>query len=258
MSHDLKSLMEEMGRTAREATAELAKAASSVKDKALRGMAIALRESETDILTANEHDLQAAEEKALSAAMIDRLKLDHARIEAIAASLEEIASMNDPIGEEIASWERPNGLAISRIRVPLGVIGIIYESRPNVTADAGALCLKSGNAVILRGGSESFHSSKAIHNCLVSGLKAVGLPEGSIQLVSTTDREAVGILLRDMTDYVDVIVPSRPTRGYLSWVISKGSATSMSTKPPTSPWLATLCVTLRCAVQAFAVRPKLF
>jgi glutamate-5-semialdehyde dehydrogenase len=139
--------------------------------------------------------------------MLDRLKLDEKRIEAMAAGIQEIIALPDPIGAVIAEWQRPNGLRIQRVRVPLGVIGIIYESRPNVTADAGALCLKSGNAVILRGGSESKHSSAAIHTCLVAGLRAAGLPEASIQMVPTTDRAAVGAMLSQMTSYIDVIVP---------------------------------------------------
>ena len=139
--------------------------------------------------------------------MIDRLTLDVARIDGIAKALDDIRALPDPIGSEIESWTRPNGLKISKVRVPLGVIGIIYESRPNVTADAGALCLKSGNAVILRGGSEAIHSSRAIHACLIEGLKAAGLPADAIQLIPTTDRRAVGVLLSEMTEYVDVIVP---------------------------------------------------
>jgi glutamate-5-semialdehyde dehydrogenase len=139
--------------------------------------------------------------------MLDRLALDENRVEAMARGLAEIVALPDPIGSSIASWTRPNGLEITRVRVPLGVVGIIYESRPNVTCDAGALCLKSGNAAILRGGSESVHSSRAIHACLVDGLVAAGLPAACIQLVPTTDRAAVGYLLSSMTDYVDVVVP---------------------------------------------------
>ena len=166
-----------------------------------------LRSRAAQILAANAKDMQAAEQKNLSAAMLDRLRLDQSRVEAMARGLEEIARLPDPVGRVLAEWDRPNGLRIARVAVPLGVIGIIYESRPNVTADAGALCLKSGNAVVLRGGSESSHSSAAIHAALVAGLKAAHLPEAAIQLVPTTDRAAVGYLLSSMTDYIDVIVP---------------------------------------------------
>ncbi|MFZ9906039.1 MAG: glutamate-5-semialdehyde dehydrogenase, partial [Steroidobacteraceae bacterium] len=185
----------------------LAAATREQKDAALIAAAAELRRQAAQILAANAKDMQAAEEKNLSAAMLDRLRLDTARVEAMARGLEEIARLPDPVGRVLAEWDRPNGLRIARVAVPLGVIGIIYESRPNVTADAGALCLKSGNAVILRGGSESAHSSAAIHSALVAGLKAAGLPEAAIQLVPTTDRAAVGYLLSSMTDYIDVIVP---------------------------------------------------
>jgi glutamate-5-semialdehyde dehydrogenase len=151
--------------------------------------------------------MTAARERGLSAALLDRLLLDANRIEAMAKGIEDILQLPDPIGTVIAEWTRPNGMHIQRVRVPLGVIGIIYESRPNVTADAGALCLKSGNAVILRGGSESYHSSRAIHACLVEGLNAAGLPEAAVQMVPTIDRAAVGYMLSGMTDYIDVIVP---------------------------------------------------
>jgi glutamate-5-semialdehyde dehydrogenase len=160
-----------------------------------------------EILAANAHDMKAGEAAGLSGAMLDRLKLDTARIEAMARGVEQIASLPDPVGTVIAEWERPNGLRIQRVRVPLGVIGIIYESRPNVTCDAGALCLKSGNAAILRGGSESHRSSMAIHACLVEGLRVAGLPAACIQLVPTTDRAAVGYMLAGMTESIDVIVP---------------------------------------------------
>jgi glutamate-5-semialdehyde dehydrogenase len=185
----------------------LAAATREQKDAALLAAATALRGNVERILAANAIDMQAAEQKNLSAAMLDRLRLDAARVEAMARGLEDIARLPDPVGRVLAEWDRPNGLRISRVAVPLGVIGIIYESRPNVTADAGALCLKSGNAVILRGGSESAHSSAAIHAALVAGLKAAQLPEAAIQLVPTTDRAAVGYLLSEMTDYIDVIVP---------------------------------------------------
>jgi glutamate-5-semialdehyde dehydrogenase len=203
----LGATMERLGRQAVAAAAVLARAATGVKNAALDAAAAQLRARTDALLEANERDMQAARAKGLSAAMLDRLRLDAARIDAIARGLEAIALLPDPIGTVMAEWTRPNGLVIQRVRVPLGVVGIIYESRPNVTADAGALCLKSGNAVILRGGSESFHSSRAIHACLVAGLEAAGLPVTCIQLVPTTDREAVRWLLAGMTDYVDVVVP---------------------------------------------------
>ena len=163
--------------------------------------------------------MAAATAAGLGAAMLDRLKLDAKRVEAIARGLDDIVALGDPVGTVIAEWTRPNGLRIRRVRVPLGVVGIIYESRPNVTADAGALCLKSGNAVILRGGSESFHSSSAIHRCLQRGLAAAGLPEDAIQMVPTTDREAVGYLLGNMQEFVDVVVP-RGGRGLIERVMT--------------------------------------
>ena len=203
----LASVMKSLGEAALAAQPVLAAATREQKDAALLAAATALRGNVERILAANAIDMQAAEQKNLSAAMLDRLRLDAARVEAMARGLEDIARLPDPVGRVLAEWDRPNGLRISRVAVPLGVIGIIYESRPNVTADAGALCLKSGNAVILRGGSESAHSSAAIHAALVAGLKAAQLPEAAIQLVPTTDRAAVGYLLSEMTDYIDVIVP---------------------------------------------------
>jgi glutamate-5-semialdehyde dehydrogenase len=204
---DLREQMFALGRAAREAADHLARSSGEARNAALRQAAAEIRAGRAAILEANAEDLARAKARGLSAAMLDRLALDEARIEAMAAGVESIADLADPIGEVIAEWERPNGLRIQRVRVPLGVIGIIYESRPNVTADAGALCLKSGNAVILRGGSESAASSAAIHACLVRGLAAAGLREAAIQIVPTQDREAVGILLRDMADFIDVIVP---------------------------------------------------
>ena len=204
---DLAGTMQDIGRTARIAAAILANAPQATKDQALAVAAAELRASETVILQANGRDLAAAQARGLKGALLDRLKLDSARIEAMARGLEEIIALPDPIGSVIAEWTRPNGLHIQRVRVPLGVIGIIYESRPNVTADAGALCLKSGNAAILRPGSESVESSSAIHACLVKGLVAAGLPAGCIQRVPTTDREAVRHLLAEMTEFIDVVVP---------------------------------------------------
>ena len=205
-SQDLTAQMNEIGRRARAAAAELAFAPSDAKAQALMAAADAI-EAQTDaIIAANARDLDYGRDKGLSPAMMDRLMLDAPRIKAIAAGLRAVAAQTDPVGRVLAEWDRPNGLHIRRVATPLGVIGVIYESRPNVTADAGALCLKAGNAVILRGGSESFHSSGAIHACLVAGLRAAGLPEDAIQLVPTRDREAVTAMLR-MTEWIDVIVP---------------------------------------------------
>ena len=200
-------LMEGLGKAALEAAGVLALANTERKNTALSVAAAAVRARRGEILAANERDMSAARAAKLSGALLDRLQLDEKRVEGIARSIEEVVALPDPIGTTVADWDRPNGLRIQRVRVPLGVIGIIYESRPNVTADAGALCLKSGNAVILRGGSESRYSSAAIHACLVEGLRAVGLPEACIQLVPTTDRAAVGYMLAGMADYIDVIVP---------------------------------------------------
>ncbi len=216
LADDLQQRMLDLGAGARAAATVLAKVPTEAKDKALLAAAAAMRADQTAILAANATDIAAAEKRDLSAALMDRLLLNEDRVEAMAAGLEAIAELTDPVGDTIAEWDRPNGLRISRVRVPLGVIGIIYESRPNVTADAGALCLKSGNAAILRGGSESFHSSRAIHACLVAGLRAAGLPEGAIQLVPTTDRAAVGMMLT-MPQHIDIIVP-RGGRGLIERV----------------------------------------
>ena len=200
-------VMERMGRAACEAASQLKLASSAQKNVALTAAVRGLRTGRAEVLAANSRDMEAASAAQLSAAALDRLRLDERRVESMAQALESIVALPDPIGVVIGEWDRPNGLRIARVRVPLGVIGIIYESRPNVTADAGALCLKSGNAVILRGGSESQYSSQAIHACLVGGLREAGLPEASIQLVPTTDRAAVGYMLAGMTDYIDVLVP---------------------------------------------------
>lgn len=205
-AEEIIELMTGMGERARKAASVLAQAPTEQKNKALQLAADSLRANKSRLLAANTKDIIYGEEKSLTDAMIDRLKLDDARIEAIAASLEEIIKLDDPVGDIMAEWDQPSGLNISRVRVPLGVIGVIYESRPNVTADAGALCLKAGNAVILRGGSESFHSSTLIHECLVEGLEGAGLPADSIQLVPTRDRCAVGMMLK-MTGVIDIIVP---------------------------------------------------
>ena len=205
-SQDLSAQMDMIGRRARAAAAELAFAPSTAKAKALNAAADAILAHSEAIIAANALDLDYGRGKGLSPAMMDRLLLDAGRIVGIADGLRAVAAQDDPVGRILAEWDRPNGLHIARVATPLGVIGVIYESRPNVTADAGALCLKAGNAVILRGGSESFHSSTAIHACLVEGLRAAGLPEDAIQLVPTRDREAVSAMLR-MTAWIDVIVP---------------------------------------------------
>jgi len=199
--------MTAMGDRARAATRALARASGEQREAALQAAADAIVERRDEILSANARDMQAARDKGLTAALLDRLLLDADRVASVAAGVRAVAALPDPLQQVRSEWSRPNGLRIQRISVPLGVIGIIYESRPNVTADAGALCLKSGNAVILRGGSESFHSSSAIHRCMVAGLQAAELPGESIQMVPTTDRGAVGFLLAEMAEYVDVIVP---------------------------------------------------
>jgi glutamate-5-semialdehyde dehydrogenase len=204
---DLAGLMESLGRNAVAAASVLALAGTAAKNAALAAAAGAIRAGAGRILEANARDMAAARGAHLSGALLDRLALDEKRVESMARGLEDVMALADPIGSIAAEWQRPNGLRIQRVRVPLGVIGIIYESRPNVTADAGALCLKSGNAVILRGGSESRQSNAAIHACLVAGLGAAELPGDCIQLVPTTDRAAVGYMLAGMADYLDVIVP---------------------------------------------------
>jgi len=203
---DVEALIADLGRCARAAARVLAIAPTEAKDRALTAAAAALRAGAEAIKTANALDMAAGEAKGLSKAMLDRLLLTDARIEAMAAGLEAVAALPDPVGTELAAWDRPNGLHIERVRVPLGVIGVIYESRPNVTADAAALCLKAGNAVILRGGSESLQSSGAILAAVHAGLAEAGLPEDACQMIPTPDRAAVGALLR-ASDWVDVIVP---------------------------------------------------
>jgi glutamate-5-semialdehyde dehydrogenase len=200
-------LMDTLGREAVAAARLLARADGARRNAALLAAAAALRSRQEAILAANARDVAAASEAGLGGAMVDRLRLDPARTEAMAGGLEQIAALPDPVGRVLAEWIRPNGLVIQRVSVPLGVIGIIYESRPNVTADAGALCLKSGNAVILRGGTDSQHSSRAIHACIVQGLESAGLPVTAVQLVPTQDRAAVGYMLAGMADYLDVVVP---------------------------------------------------
>jgi glutamate-5-semialdehyde dehydrogenase len=200
-------LMLDMGKRARAATQPLALASPERKHAALVGMAQAIIRDMNFILAANALDMEAGEVARLSPAALDRLKLSETRIRGIAEGIHAIAELKDPIGEIITGWDRPNGLHIERVRTPLGVIGVIYESRPNVTADAGALCLKAGNPVILRGGSDSIHSSEAIHACMVEGLKSAGIPEDAIQRVPVTDRAAVGEMLTGLGGNLDVIVP---------------------------------------------------
>ncbi|WP_367717292.1 glutamate-5-semialdehyde dehydrogenase [Nitratireductor sp. GISD-1A_MAKvit] len=206
-SADIAALMNDLGARARAAAGPLSIATPQIKNAALEAMAEALKRNEAAILEANREDMARGEESGLSPALLDRLKLDPARIAGIADGIRAIAALKDPVGDVIAAWERPNGLQIERVRTPLGVIGVIYESRPNVTADAGALCLKAGNAVILRGGSDSARSSAAIHACLVEGLEKAGLPADAIQRVPVTDRAAVGEMLKGLGGNVDVIVP---------------------------------------------------
>ncbi|MBN9548526.1 MAG: glutamate-5-semialdehyde dehydrogenase [Alphaproteobacteria bacterium] len=204
---DTVALMADIGRRARAAARPLAVASTKAQNDALAAMADAILRNEQAILDANAIDMSNGEEAGLSGSFMDRLKLTPSRIKAMADGIREIAALKDPVGDLIAEWDRPNGLHIERVRTPLGVIGVIYESRPNVTADAGALCLKAGNPVILRGGSDSINSSSAIHACMVEGLKAAGLPQDAIQLVPTTDRAAVGEMLKGLSGNLDVIIP---------------------------------------------------
>ena len=203
---NIPALMADIGARAKAAAATLAFAPSLQKRAALRAAADAVEDNQSAILASNENDMEFASEKELSNAMMDRLRLDEDRVAGIAAGLRAVAEQDDPVGEVLSAWDQPSGLQIKRVRTPLGVVGVIYESRPNVTADAGGLCLKSGNAVILRGGSESFHSSGALQACLQAGLAATGLPKDAVQLVPTRDRAAVSEMLT-MTDHIDVIVP---------------------------------------------------
>ena len=200
-------MMDELGRRAREAASELALCPGSQRNQALQAAADSIRDSADAILDANQADMAAAEKRGLSAPLLDRLALNPERLESMATGLEAVVELPDPVGRVLAEWDRPNGLHIQRVAVPLGVIGIIYESRPNVTADAAGLCTKSGNAAILRGGSESFRSSQAIFSSLAEGLATAGIPRAAIQMVPTTDRAAVGYLLSSMSDTIDVVVP---------------------------------------------------
>ena len=202
-----REMMQVLGQAARTAARALALATTEQKNKALVEMASKIRRSAADILSENRRDLENAVAKDLKASFLDRLTLNEARLEAMAKGLEDIAALPDPVGHVMAKWTRPNGLEISRVRVPIGVIGIIYESRPNVTADAGGLCLKSGNAAILRGGSDGFHTSTAIIACLQRGLDKAGLPRTAIQMVPNADRDCVGLMLEGLNGTIDLIVP---------------------------------------------------
>ncbi|HVY59307.1 MAG TPA: glutamate-5-semialdehyde dehydrogenase [Xanthobacteraceae bacterium] len=206
-SADIAAVMRDIGRRARAAAQALALAPSRRKDEALAAMAAAVRRREAEILAANAEDVAERRAAGSTAAFLDRLTLDSRRIAAMADGIEVVRGLADPVGTVMESWTRPNGMTIERVRVPLGVVGVIYESRPNVTADAGALCLKAGDAVILRGGSESFRSSRAIHAALAEGLRAAGLPEDAIQFVPTRDRAAVGAMLQGLDGNIDVVVP---------------------------------------------------
>ena len=204
---NISRMMTALGESARASAVALATTSGEQRNAALAAAAATLRERSSEIVAANKQDMAAASERSLTRAMLDRLMLNSERVEAMAEGIETIIGLHDPIGRVLGEWERPNGLHIQRVSVPLGVIGIIYESRPNVTADAAALCIKSGNAVILRGGSESFHSSTAIYECLRDGLTSAGLPIDAVQMVPTRDRAAVGFLLSSMAEWVDVVVP---------------------------------------------------
>jgi glutamate-5-semialdehyde dehydrogenase len=217
---DIAAIMRTIGANARAAAGRLALLGRAEKDNALRAMAEALRAHKGAILTANGEDVAQAQKAGATPAFLDRLKLDEPRVVAMADGVAAIAALDDPVGTVMAAWDRPNGMRIERVRVPLGVIGVIYESRPNVTADAGALCLKAGNAVILRGGSDSFGSSRAIHAALAAGLRDAGLPDTAIQLVPTRDREAVGLMLSGLDGTIDVIVP-RGGKGLVARVQSE-------------------------------------
>jgi len=203
---DAARIVAELGRRAKTAAAALRNATTAAKNKALTDGARLIRDEKAAILAANARDIEAAKAAGMSSALQDRLLLTDARIEGMAKGLDDIAALPDPVGAEIERWQRPNGLEISRVRVPIGIIGVIYEARPNVTADAGALCIKSGNVVVLRGGSDSFHSSRAIVELLRRALADAGLPEDCVALVPTTDRAAVGEMLKAM-DWLDLIVP---------------------------------------------------
>ena len=217
-SEEIEAKIYEMGRKARAAALSLAPLSAEKKNEILRAMANGIRATAPEILEANSKDLSAGEERGLTAAMLDRLRLDKMRLEAVAAGVEKVAVLPDPVGEVLGEWEPPNGIRIQQLRVPIGVIGIIYESRPNVTSDAAVLCLKSGNATILRGGSEAIHSNRALAKALQAGGEASGLPEGAIQLIPFTDRESVAVMA-GMDKYLDLIIP-RGGKGLIETVVS--------------------------------------
>ena len=217
-SEEIKDQVYEMGRKARRAALALAVLSEEKKNEILRAMAFGIRDAAPGILEANAKDLEAGEKRGLTAAMLDRLRLDESRLEAVAAGVEKVATLPDPVGEILGEWDRPNGIRIQQLRVPIGVIGIIYESRPNVTSDAAVLCLKSGNATILRGGSEAIHSNRALADALQAGGEKAGLPEGAIQLIPFTDRESVAVMA-GMDQYLDLIIP-RGGKGLIEKVVS--------------------------------------
>lgn len=217
-SEEIKAKIYEMGHRARAAALSLAPLSAEKKNEILRAMANGIRAAAPEILEANSKDLSAGEERGLTAAMLDRLRLDKTRLEAVAAGVEKVAGLPDPVGEVLGEWERPNGIRIQQLRAPIGVIGIIYESRPNVTSDAAVLCLKSGNATILRGGSEAIHSNRALAKALQAGGEASGLPDGAIQLIPFTDRESVAVMA-GMDKYLDLIIP-RGGKGLIETVVS--------------------------------------
>jgi len=217
-SEQIKDEVYAMGKKARAAAHALAVLSEDQKNEILRAMARGIREAAAEILDANAKDIAAGEDRGLTSAMLDRLRLDDVRLEAVAAGVEKVATLPDPVGEILDEWERPNGIRIQQLRVPIGVIGIIYESRPNVTSDAAVLCLKSGNATILRGGSEAIHSNRALATALQAGGEKAGLPEGAIQLIPFTDRESVAVMA-GMDKYLDLIIP-RGGKGLIETVVS--------------------------------------
>ena len=259
--------MLEIGLQARKAAGLLALAPSAQKNAALLAMAKAIRAASSKIIDANQSEVKAAKVKNLKDSFIDRLTLNRDRVEAMAKGLEDIATLPDPVGSTMSEWTRPNGMKISRVRVPIGVIGIIFESRPNVTADAGALCMKSGNAAILRGGSDGFQTSLMIVEALQQGLEAAKLPKAAIQMVPTTDRASVGEMLAGLGGTIDLIVPRggknlvarvQAEATFPSSAISKASAMSMSISRQILKWPAASCSMPRCAAPACAVPPKPF
>jgi len=262
---DLPELMTDLAERARKAARVLALASPEQKNRALEAIERAIRANAAAILAANAEDVAEVRAGGATSAFIDRLTLTQSRIDAMADGVATVRAIKDPVGVVTESWKRPNGMTIERVRVPLGVVAVIFESRPNVAADAGVLCLKSGNAVILRGGSDSFRSCRAIHDCLVRGLREAGLPEASITLVPTRDRAAVGLLLTGLNGAIDLIVP----RGGKSLVarveaearvrcsrILKASITSTSITPPIWRWRNRSYSTPRCAVPASAAQPR--